>query len=144
MTKFKDVIDSVNLWNFEKLKDNENYKKWNRYCQNALKIMSIWHVVIEILSLLSFNEKHDVKNANENIITVKKSMSKYNKDMIDWAAEIRLWHMHDRMIKNNIFNKLKNIFMKRVLNIIDIKSMWDVLKQRFTDQSYIKKHNLYI
>ena len=51
--------------------------------------------------------------------------------------------MHDRIIKENIFNKLNKIFMKRILNVIDFKMMWNVLNQRYVDQNFIKKHILY-
>ena len=33
------------LWNFEKLKGNENYKPWSRSCKNALQTMGIWSAI---------------------------------------------------------------------------------------------------
>ena len=51
--------------------------------------------------------------------------------------------MHDRIVKKNIFNKLNKIFMKRILNVIDFKMMWNVLNQCYADQNFIKKHILY-
>ena len=41
--------------------------------------------------------------------------------------------MHDRIVKENIFNKLNEIFMKRILNAIDFKMMWNALNQRYAD-----------
>ena len=51
--------------------------------------------------------------------------------------------MHDRIIKENIFNKLNKIVIKSILNVIDFKMMWNILNQRYVDQKFIKKHVLY-
>ena len=43
------------LWNFKKLKENENYKSWFKNCKNALQIISIWHVCIKSEFFIEFD-----------------------------------------------------------------------------------------
>ena len=84
----------------------------------------------------------DVDDAID-ISTVKKDIAEYNKKMTKWITEVKLWQMHDRIVKKNIFNKLNEIFMKWILNVTDFKMMWNVLNQRYADQSFTKEYILY-
>ena len=129
------------LWNFEKLKGNENYKPWSRSCKNALQTMGIWHACVESGPPIEPGDTI-IKDVEGKMTSMKKPDDVYQKDLDTWRTKVPIWQAHDRIARGHIFNKLTETPQDIVEDLESSNEVWAMLQKRFSNQGYTKVYSL--
>ena len=129
------------LWNFEKLKGNDNYKAWARSCKNALQTMGVWHTCLDIIPPQRPSDTI-VREVDGITAITKKTDTVYQAELTAWRTRLTKWHTHDRIARGHIFNKLTETPQDIVEDIEYSNEMWLMLQKRFSNQGYTKAYSL--
>ena len=154
--KEKDSISgSSHLWNFPLLQGSSNYNEWRIMIENALNTVGVRHVLTESEPAMPqqtvTQQAQTAGLSGGGEATPSSTLSTpadadtaaYNRAMIAWGEEMRLWKQHTRIARGHIFSKCGATARKVIENQYEAGPCWLLLRSRYADQGVTRRTTLW-